>query len=137
MRLGTVVSISRNDIFSNGSAGLTTTGLVFAGAAKSHSCETPTSRSPRPRAKTISVAAGRNEMRRSSVIHQNAEFPIARGISTVPSPPLRLASTGNGNDWEFFVFQSFASIVGFNLDTEVLLKLSADVVSRLFYPFMS
>src|SRR6516165_999640 len=67
-RSATAVSISRKDIFSNSSAGLTTMGLAFAGAGKSHSCETPTSRSARPRAKTISVAAGRNDIRRSSVI---------------------------------------------------------------------
>src|SRR6516225_4902524 len=68
MRSATAASISHNDIFSNGSTGLTTTGLVFAAAGKSQSFETPTSRSPRPRAKTISVAEGKNEMRRSSVI---------------------------------------------------------------------
>src|SRR6516225_9319566 len=79
MRSATAASISRNDIFSNGSTGLTTTGLVFAAAGKSHSPETPTSWSPRPRAKIISVAAGKNEMRRSSVIHKNVGFPIARG----------------------------------------------------------
>src|SRR5262249_10423568 len=73
MRSATAASISHNDIFSNGSTGLTTTGLVFAGAGKSHSFETPTSRSPRPRAKAISVADGKNEMSRSSVIHKTLE----------------------------------------------------------------
>jgi hypothetical protein len=71
--LGTAASISHNDILSNASTGLTTTGLAFAAAGKSHSFETPTSRSPRPRAKTISVAKGKNEMSRSSVIHKTLE----------------------------------------------------------------
>ena len=41
--------------------------IIFS-FGKSHSFETPTSCSPRPRAKTISVAEGKNEMSRGSVI---------------------------------------------------------------------
>jgi len=47
-------------------------------------------------------------MRRSSVIHQNAGFPIARGISTAPSAPFRPTSMETAS--EFFVVSSFASI---------------------------
>src|SRR5262252_9274448 len=93
MRSATAASISHNDIFSNDSTGLTTTGLVFAAAGKSHSFETPTSRSPRPRAKTISVAEGRNEMRRSSVIHQDTVFQSRAGLSSAPSRPLDSATS--------------------------------------------
>src|SRR5215471_20106218 len=91
MRPATATSISHNDIFSNGSTGLTTTGLVFASAGKSHSCDTPTSRSPRPRAKTISVAEGRNEMRRSSVIHQDTVFQSRAWIFLRAESPVRFS----------------------------------------------
>ena len=46
---------------SSAMAGRTTTGFSRACGGKSHSCETPTSWSPRPSAYTISVAAGRKE----------------------------------------------------------------------------
>jgi hypothetical protein len=62
------VSISDKVIVSSGNAALTTTGFALAAGGKSHSWETPTRLSPAPRAKTISVAAGRNEMRRVEVM---------------------------------------------------------------------
>src|SRR5208283_510684 len=64
----TAASISRAVIPSRGRAPRTTTGLLRAGAGKSHSWETPANWSARPRAQAISVAAGRKETMRRSFI---------------------------------------------------------------------
>src|SRR5207244_6221917 len=61
MRSPTMRLVSPLDFPSYSKSVRLTTGLPVAAGGKSHSGETPTTSSPRPRAKQISVAAGRSE----------------------------------------------------------------------------
>ena len=75
MHSATATSISFRLIVSTGNEQRTTTGFVLASAGKSHSCETPTSWSPRPRAYAISVAAGRKETMRRLFMGICSKYP--------------------------------------------------------------
>ena len=60
------------------SFGSVSTGRPTTSGGKSHSCETPTIRSPRPRAQTISVALGSSVAMRSAMCRRSGPFLRSR-----------------------------------------------------------